>query len=269
MPPWRQIHIDWSDLLQPLQAKFDDAQRALNRSSNFRVSTELELDRIGTAKTRASGSATDAKLRQEDMERRALAADRQIQQLKKRGAPRARWNRWEAESRKWMTEGEQYAKEAESSEEDVRRNENQKRALARQIRDISFQAGSYESELKFWEQRLTSIRRLTMRISVSRPLRQSATDQLEITAPAKTVLYQMLALSTPRAGQAMRLAPTFDGVKLSLDYVTKTDKPFRHRTRVVVVAPSPTPRELVGVTVDAAPARRFPRLGTVAAKRPA
>ena len=187
-----------------MQAKFDDAQRELNRSRNVRVSTEFEMDRLGTAKTRASGSVTDAKLRQEDMERRVLAADRQIQQLKKRGAPRARWNRWEAGSRKWMTEGEQYAKEAEISEEDVRRTENQTRALARQIRDISCQAGSYESELKFWEQRLTSIRRLTMRISVSRPLRQSATGQLEISATAKTVLYQMLALLNPpgRPGDA-------------------------------------------------------------------
>jgi len=67
----------------------------------------------------------------------------------------------------------------------------------------------------------------------------------------------------------MRLAPTFDGVKLSLDYVTKADKPFRHRKRMVVVAHSPTPRELIGVTVDAAPARRSPLLGTVAAKRSA
>ena len=260
MPPSRQIHIDWSDLLQPLQAKFDDAQRALTRSRTFRMSTELEMDRIGTAKTRARGSVSDAKIRRDDMERRALAADRQVQQMKRRGAPRAQWNRWEAESRKWTTESEQYAKEEESSEEDVRRTENQTRALARQVRDISFQAGSYESELKFWEQRLTSVRRLTLRMTVGRP-RGSLTDGLEVTTRAKTVLYQMIALSSPRAGQAMRLEPTFDGVKLSLAYLTTADKPYRHRRRVILVAESPLPRQLVGVTVDATPARRSSLLG--------
>ena len=248
-----QPAIEWGGLLAPVQAKFDDAERALSRTRNLRNKTQIELDRLAAVDVRAHSSATDASFRKDDFERRALDAERKIQEMKRRGRPRNQWNRWEAEQRHWRAEGEQSAKDVDSAEEDARRANSQVQQLFRQIRDLTLTGGTYLSELKYWEGRLSALKALTRRFSVQRPLgSHPGPRNFGLSGQAESRLYQMMALVSPRAGQALRITGALGGgIVLRLDYQKKDDEAFSYRRRVVMIVETPLPFKLEGLMLDA------------------
>ena len=239
-----QPAIEWGGLLAPVQAKFDDAERALTRTRNLKAKTQIELDRLAAVDVRAHSTATDATFRKDDFERRALEAERKLQQMKRRGLPRNRWNRWEAEQRHWRAEGEQSEKDVSAAEDDARRANGQVQQLFRQIRDLTLTGGTYLSELKHWEGRLSALKALTRRFSVQRPSGgHPGPRSFGLAAQAESRLYQMMALVSPRAGQALRMTAVLGGgITLRLDYQKKNDEAFSHRRRVVMIVENPALR---------------------------
>ena len=185
-----QPAIEWGEVLAPVQAKFDDAERALTRTQNLKTKTQIELDRLAAVDVRAHSATSEAMYRKDDFVRRALDAERRIVQMKRRGLPRNRWNRWEAENRHWRAEGEKSDKDLVALEEKVRRANGRVQQLFREIRDQTLTAGTYLSERKYWEGRLSALKELTRRFRVSRGLGwRSGAAQLTVTETAASRLY--------------------------------------------------------------------------------
>ena len=248
-----QVRLDWDTTFDIVRAKLDDARRGEERVKAAILKTQLEQDRIASSGARARGLAGTARFQEEDFLRRAEEAQNRLREVKRRGLPRAQWNRWEAEIRHWTAEAERSVKDIEQLEQEVRSSDGDARTLTREVKDLHTEVTGYRGQAQYLQQRLSHLRQISRRFRATRKHgAQSGSETVTVTARALEILSHLLGVLRERGDQALRLTVTPKGdVTLVLDTARRGDSVLRHRRAPVVLIGTPAPRELAGFSLEA------------------